>query len=90
MRKNLAEIIKQNPGCVAVIDNDTWTLYKAHPCENPHDGLGAEWEAWEQGNELANDSDVEPVGDGYGSGHCYGGDILQALAQIVGITIESV
>jgi len=41
--------------------------------------------------ELANQSDVAPLGDGgYGSGNCYGGDILQALAKIVGIKVESV
>jgi hypothetical protein len=33
---------------------------------------------------------VRPLGSGYGSGNCYGGDILQALAKIVGVKIESV
>jgi len=42
------------------------------------------------GEELANADDVIPYGDGYGSGRDYGGDVLQALAAIVGIVIESV
>ncbi len=29
--KDLVEIIKANPGAVAVIDNDSWTLWKQHP-----------------------------------------------------------
>jgi len=34
---------------------------------------------------------VKPLGyGGYGSGNCYGGDILQALAAIVGVRVESV
>lgn len=81
--KDLAAIIAKNPGCVAVVDNDTWTLYSRDP-----DGLGEDEDA--EKYELANDSDVAPLGDGYGSGHCYGGDILQALAKIVGIKVTSV
>lgn len=39
----------------------------------------------------ASDGDVIKLGDGgYGSGNCYGGDILQALAKIVGVKVESV
>lgn len=84
--KDLVEIIKANPGCVAVVDNDGWSLHKTDPDEldDPSD---KEIEA----NELANDGDVLSLGDGgYGSGNCYGGDILQALAKIVGITVKSV
>jgi hypothetical protein len=81
--KDLAAIIKANPGCVAIVDNDCWTLYSKHPDDVPEDDV---IEAYE----LACDSDVIPVGQGYGSGNCYGGDLLQALAKIVGITIESV
>lgn len=87
--KDLTEIIKQNPGAVAIVDNDCWTLYREHP-HNAPDG-DAEFEAWEKDNLLAQEGDVIPRGDGgYGSGSCYGGDILQALAEIVGIKIESV
>lgn len=90
MRKNLAEIIKANPGCVAVVDNDAWQLYKADPASAPQDPKG--YDKWLEENELATDADeFEPLGDGgYGSGNCYGGDLLQALAQIVGIKVESV
>lgn len=79
--KNLAQIIRENPGCVAVVDNDCWWLYKKAPDPEQDD---------DSENELANDRNVIRVGDGYGSGNRYGGDLLQALAQIVGITIESV
>ena len=84
--KDLVEIIKANPGCVAIVDNDGWTLHKADP-DDLDDPSDKELEA----NELANDGDVLELGDGgYGSGNCYGGDILQALAKIVGITVKSV
>ena len=42
-------------------------------------------------SQLASDGEVIRLGDGgYGSGNLYGGDLLQALAQIVGVKIESV
>lgn len=85
-KKNLAEIIKANPNCAAVVDNDCWTLYKSDPDNAPEDS----YDQWVEENELASDGDVIPVGDGYGSGCCYGGDLLQALAQIVGVKIQSV
>jgi hypothetical protein len=81
--KDLAAIIKANPGCVAVVDNDCWTLYSRDPDDLPEDEDAEKYE-------LANSDDVEPSGDGYGSGNCYGGDILQALAKIVGIKVTSV
>lgn len=72
--KDLVDIIKSNPSCVAVIDNDAWEIYT------------------QNGEILASDDDeIVPRGDGgYGSGSVYGGDILQALAEIVGVKIESV
>ena len=90
--KDLVQIIKDNPGCVAIIDNDNWHLKKAnyYP-EDFDDWTWEEQEVWEQEHELARDGEVKEIGDGgYGTGNCYGGDILQALAQIVGIKIESV
>lgn len=81
--KDLAAIIQANPGCVAVVDNDCWTLYSLDPDSLPDDEDAEKYE-------LANDSDVAPVGDGYGSGPCYGGELLQALAKIVGIKVTSV
>jgi hypothetical protein len=85
-QKDLVEIIKANPGCVAIVDNDCWSLHKVHP-SSLGDCSDEELEA----NELASDGEVKELGDGgYGSGHCYGGDILQALAKIVGIKVESV
>ena len=83
--KDLVKIIQDNPGCVAIVDNDGWTLYKKHPnlCADDREV---------DASELAGSGDkLKPLGDGgYGSGNCYGGDILQALAKIVGIKVESV
>ena len=88
-KKDLVEVIRSNPGCIATIDNDCWWLYPAPP--KPIEEMSEEeYDAWQE-NTIAKHDDILPLGDGgYGSGHCYGGDILQALAQIVGIKIESV
>jgi hypothetical protein len=79
--KDLVEIIRDNPGCIAIIDNDSWELLKEDS-----------YETWSENNTLATDEDDLIIrGDGgYGSGNCYGGDILQALAAIVGIKVRSV
>lgn len=92
-KKDLVQIIKDNPGCIATIDNDSWCLQKNTPHPEGFDSW--EWDrqdAWEKKQELASDSDdlVEYGDGGYGSGCCYGGDILQALAVIVGIKLKSV
>ena len=88
--KDLAQIIRDNPGCYAEVDNDCWTLYKSDPAAaGEFDSYEAQ-EAWLEANRLAQDGEVVELGGGYGSGCCYGGDILQALAKIVGITVESV
>ena len=74
---DLVQIIRDNPGCVAVIDNDCWWI----KASNDDDAETL----------VSSDDNLKPLGDGgYGSGHCYGGDILQALAVIVGIQVESV
>jgi hypothetical protein len=89
-KKDLVQIIRDNPGCVATIDNDCWIIMPARP--KP---LGQmtddDYDAWECLKPLArSDDDLVRRGGGYGSGCTYGGDILQALAVIVGITVESV
>jgi len=88
--KDLVQIIQDNPGCIATVDNDCWWLHKAPP--KPTDEMTQkEYDDWQENGKLADADDVKPIGDGgYGSGCCYGGDILQALAVIVGIKIESV
>ena len=91
-KKNLVKVIKDNPGCLARIDNDCWTLEKGDPFPDGFDNWTfAAQESWYEQQVLATDRDVIRLGDGgYGSGNCCGGDILQALARIVGIRIESV
>jgi hypothetical protein len=90
-KKDLVQIIRDNPGCIAEIDNDCWTLRKNTPEPEGFDDW--DWkkiDEWREAQVLATSGDVVHIGDGYGSGSCYGGDILQALAVIVGIKIESV
>ena len=87
--KNLIEIIKANPGCVATVDNDWWGLFKSHPDSNPH-GDTARGDLWAEENELITSLEVDSDKGGYGSGSCYGGDLLQALSTIVGIKVVSV
>lgn len=89
----LVRIIRENPGCHAVIDNDCWWLYREDPSKNPHDFDEDEdaYEKWRTGNLLYDSDEEDSIGDGgYGSGSSYGGDLLQALAMIVGIKVELV
>lgn len=84
---DLVQIIRDNPGCVAIVDNDFWILHREHPSKNPNeDDDDGSVTKWDEDNVLAtSDDDLKRLGDGG-----YGGDILQALAVIVGITVESV
>lgn len=82
-KKDLVQIIRDNPGCVVIVDNDNWQLYKEHPDNEPEDA--SENERWHEKNELARDTNIEPID---GGGCCHGQDVLAALAVIVGITVE--
>ncbi len=74
MMKNLVNIIKDNPNCLAVIDNDCWFIYSLEEEE-----LVSSYDELEP-----------LKGNTYQSNNCYGGAILLALAEIAGIKIESV
>ena len=89
-KKDLVQVIRDNPGCIFRIDNDSWTCH--HPLPKPEaDMTSEEWTAWTNSDLLARDGDVLRRGDGgYGTGCLYGGDVLQALAVIAGVKIESV
>lgn len=89
-KKDLVQVIRDNPGGIFTVDNDCW-WYKP-PLPKPEAEMTTEdWEAYDDAPYLAEDGCVIERGDGgYGSGNCYGGDILQALAEIVGVKIESV
>lgn len=92
-RIDLVDVIRANLGCVAIIDNDNWELCKPPPPKEVLDGMSDdEYDEWcETGRVLVNShATIVRRGGGYGSGNCYGGDILQALAEIVGIKVESV
>lgn len=84
----LAEIIRNNPNCVATVDNDCWWIDRENHDNAPDDDDA--YDEWERNNRLVSSDDVDDSDGGYGSGCTYGGDILQALAYIVGITVESV
>lgn len=89
--KDLTALIRENPGAIFTVDNDDWWMMPAppKPVEEMTDDERDKWN--DISNALAQAGEVTPKGDGgYGSGHCYGGDILQALAEVVGVKIESV
>lgn len=92
-KKDLVQIIRDNPGCRAVIDNDCWWLEKDSPEPDGFDDWTEEArEEWFESQKLASSSDRLMLlrGCTYGSEDCYGGAILLALAEIVGIQVESV
>ncbi len=85
--KDLIQLIKDNPQAVFEIDNDYWVMYQSDPSTWPDECT----DEWMESQEIARSGEVIELGDGgYGSGNCYGGDILQALAKIVGVNIRSV
>lgn len=88
--KDLVQLIRDNPGAVFTVDNDCWWMKPAPP--KPLDEMSdAECDAYSDVEPIARDGEVIALGDGgYGSGSSYGADIMQALAVIVGVTIESV
>jgi len=91
-KKDLVQLIRDNPGATFIVDNDYWAMYRENPY-GPNSAPDEESDAffdWEKANEIVKSGGVQKRGSGYGSGHCYGGDILQALAVIVGVKIESV
>lgn len=92
MRKDLAQIIRDNPGCKATIDNDCWWLSKRTPEPEEFDNWGYEsQEQWHESQELATSGDdFTHECNTYQTGNCYGGDLLQVLANMVGVEIESV
>jgi len=88
-KKDLVQLVRDNPNAVFIVDNDCWWMRPAKP-KPDKDMTDQDWEIWSE-TELANDADVIELGDGgYGSGNRFGGDILQALAVIVGVKVESV
>lgn len=93
-KKDLVAIIKANPGCIATIDNDSWTLHRALPegFMRWRDGAQGDW--WGDPNNLLARADDEPFkwpkGKGDFASCCYGGDLLEALAIIAGMNVESV
>ena len=95
MKLNLVQIIKDNPGCTVTIDNDCWDLTEGdgRTPEDFDDWDSDKQDAWYEANgTLACSSDelVPLKGNTYQANNCYGGAILLALAEIVGINIQAV
>ena len=75
---DLAEWIKNNKNCVFVVDNDCWFAYAD---KNEDD--------FDQEPDIS-DRDMCSEQMGYIGTHVYGGDILQAMAFILNVKLESV
>lgn len=89
-KKDLVKLIRENPGAVFTVDSDCWWMHCAPP-KTVDEMTDDELDDWRDNGQLADDRDIAAIGDGgYGSGCRRGGDILQALAVIVGVKIESV
>lgn len=83
-KKDLVQIIKDNPGCVAMVDNDEWTIWSSPP--KPENEMSYdEYDDWMLSSELCRDGEHKEFSsrdslDGFG--------ILMALAEIVGMKIK--
>jgi hypothetical protein len=86
MKDDLAELIRQNPGAVFQVDNDCWMMFAA-PSKPREEMTDEEYDSWSM-EVIARDGTVKSNFGGHG--HVYGGDILQALSEIVGVKIEGV
>lgn len=72
---DLVAIIRANPGCTVVLDNDCWWIYAAPANPSEQD----------EPREVARSSDFDRS-----VSHVYGQGVLDALAVIQGITVEGV
>jgi hypothetical protein len=81
----LASIIQKNPDAVITLDNDCWWMDKG---VNPYDWQSDDpkeverYDKFEDKKRIVSSQDMK-----YSSGP-YGRDVLEALAYIVGVTIE--
>ena len=88
--QELANIIQSNPGCVAIIDNDNWSIYSQRWFAETRDGIdcskGDEWyyDRLKEDERLVDSYDISDGGDRYGY------SVLLALALTAGIHIENV
>lgn len=91
---DLIQIIRDNPGGTVWLDNDSWRFYAKESRINPHLPQADEHDAWgeaDQESRFLITSQDRFMLDGVLVEHpeAYGGDILKALASIVGITIKN-
>ena len=83
--KNLKRIIKDNPGAIGQLDNDSWYLVAAalDPLDEGDWDTDAELAScYDEFEDIAQE-DIDVVG-------VFGGALFVALAQLAGITLESV
>lgn len=74
---DLSSIIRNNPGCVAFIDNDCWSLYS----NKYYIATDADWEL---------DPNLDKTEKLYSSQGIYGEDLLIALGKLANINIQKV
>lgn len=82
--EQLAALIKANPGCEVVIDNDCWWLYSKPRAEQTEDEQDAD------ACLIARDGQFAITSVGYVRDCTYGGGVLLALAHLAGVKVESV
>ena len=91
--KDLEQIIRGNPGCLALVDNDYWELRK--PLPGGWDEMpDVEKDDWidDPSNTLATARDEfkHERNLGYVKGPIRGGDLLIILAKMQGVMLEGV
>lgn len=79
----LAQIITNNPGAVACIDNDSWHLYRLPPPDYD-DWSSVQQDDWYHTCRLAYSGDFKFLGITHGYG------LLEAMAHLLKIKLEGV
>ena len=75
------QIIRDNPGCVLAVGDASWEILRESTDNAPADDWEA-WDRWHEGVLLARSLDFPILENQYGSA------LLDALAEIAGVTVE--
>ena len=82
--EKLAQIIKDNPGALAIVDNDSWYLEAPQP-KDYDDWDGEQQYHWDEHKRtIARSYDFPELGISHGYG------LLEAMAILTNVTIEGV
>lgn len=90
---DLSQIFRDNIGGTVQIDNDNWQFYRVESEKNPHPPDTDAHEDWFEADQekrliITSEDDFTVDGIHVQFAENYGGDVLRALASIVGIRIE--